>query len=79
MWYLHSYVVCAKLFVYGLFTRPTPFMINIFSRQTLNIIPCFEWDFYYPMQNYKFYYTPQHSWGFIIKVNKNLRTFKSVS
>ena len=70
MWYLHSYVVCAKLFVYGLFTRPTPFMINIFSRQTLNIIPCFEWDFCYPMQNYKFYYTPQHSWGFTIKVNK---------
>ena len=48
MWYLHSYVVCAKLFVYGLFTRPTPFMINIFSRQTLNIIPYFEWEFLLP-------------------------------
>jgi len=46
-------------------------MINIFSRQTLNIIPCLGWAFCYPAQNYKFYYTPQHSWGFIIKVNEN--------
>ena len=29
----------------------------------------FEWDFCYFVQNYKFYYTPQHSWGFTFKVN----------
>ena len=75
IWYLHSHVVCAKLSAYGFFIRLTPLIINILSRQTLNIISCWSEYFCYSVQNYKFFYTPQHSWGFTLNSIKKINHF----
>ena len=63
MWYLHFHVVCAKLSVYGLFIRPTPLIFNIFKPSNLKYYIMFEWDFCYPVQNYKFSESPSIAGG----------------